>query len=329
MANHDSPVSIPESALPMPLFGYEPRDNGVVITRANEAFKMAFGTVDPDTRLEEWLTARGIDTPTATDITSSLANDSPVDTHLRLQDPADASTTRYRLRSLDSESVEQCCLLIEQQPATTVAADRLASVISHDLRNPLDVANVHLHEARKTGHAKHFDQLEAAHERMERIIRDVLTLTRGEDALNLTSNVDIESVATDAWTTVDTETADLTVYDGVPMTSADPDRLTRLFENLFRNSIEHARPDAEEPVSVRVGSVDSGFYVADDGVGVSAADRERVFDPGYTTATTRGGTGLGLTIVAEIADAHDWTVTLTDSAEGGARFEFRPSDSKS
>ena len=41
------------------------------------------------------------------------------------------------------------------------------------------------------------------------------------------------------------------------------------------------------------------------------------------------GTGLGLTIVAEIADAHDWTVTLTDSAEGGARFEFRPSDNKS
>ena len=328
MASHDSSVSIPESALPTPLFGYEHRDDALVITMTNEAFKTTFGTVDPATPLVEWLAACGVDAPTATDIVSSLADDSSVDTHLRLQ-PADASTTRYRLRSLDSESVGQYCLLIEQQPATTVAADRLASVISHDLRNPLDVANVHLHEARKTGHAEHFDHLEAAHERMERIIGDVLTLTRGEDALNLASNVDIESVASDAWTTVDTETADLTVDEGVPMTSADRDRLMRLFENLFRNSVEHARPDAEEPISVRVGPVDSGFYVADDGIGVSAADRERVFDPGYTTATTSAGTGLGLTIVAEIADAHDWTVTLTDSAEGGARFEFRPSGGKS
>lgn len=328
MASHESSVSIPESALPTPLFGYEHRDDALVITMTNEGFKRVFGTVDPATPLVEWLTACGVDATTATDIMSSLADESPVDTHLRLQPTTDASTARYRLRSLDSKSVGQYCLLVEQQPATTVAADRLASVISHDLRNPLDVANVHLHEARKTGHPEHFDHLEAAHDRMERIIGDVLTLTRGEDALNLASNVDIGSVATDAWTTVDTETADLTVEKGVPMTSADRDRLMRLFENLFRNSVEHARSDSEESISVRVGSVGSGFYVADDGIGVSAADRERVFDPGYTTATTSSGTGLGLTIVAEIADAHDWTVTVTDSAEGGARFEFRPSSGK-
>jgi len=240
-------------------------------------------------------------------------------------EPDDATPTRYRLRPSEPvESGEGYCLLTEQQPASTVEADRLASVISHDLRNPLDVAQAHLREARETGREEHFDHLAESHERMERIIRDVLTLTRGESALNRSSDVDIGSVATDAWATVDTEAADLTVAE-LPSIEADPDRLTRLFENLFRNSVEHARPADDESIAVHVGPLDSGFYVADDGVGVPAAERDRVFDPGYTTETTSAGTGLGLTIVEEIADAHDWTVSLTESRDGGARFEFRHS----
>ncbi len=64
-----------------------------------------------------------------------------------------------------------------------------------------------------------------------------------------------------------------------------------------------------------------GFYVADDGPGISPEDRDQVFESGYTTADH--GTGFGLTIVEQIADAHDWTIDVTESADGGARFEFR------
>jgi signal transduction histidine kinase len=172
---------------------------------------------------------------------------------------------------------------------------------------------------------------------MERIIRDVLTLARGEAAVDPSSTVDLETVASDAWTTVDTDTASLTVEDDLPTVEADPDRLRRLLENLFRNSVEHGRPaptgtrdaggrverdDRTEPaVGVRVGATSDGFFVADDGTGIPPEERELVFEPGYSSHDA--GTGLGLTIVERIAAAHGWTVSVTDGDTGGARIDVR------
>jgi signal transduction histidine kinase len=137
---------------------------------------------------------------------------------------------------------------------------------------------------------------------------------------------------------------------------ADEDRLVQLFENLFRNAVEHGstspsssstREDAvehsstsprsqahedavdhaDEPVQIRVGPLRSddgeldGFYVADDGPGIPPAERADVLEAGYSTAES--GTGLGLAIVNRIVEAHDWSVTVTESEAGGARFEVR------
>jgi signal transduction histidine kinase len=93
-----------------------------------------------------------------------------------------------------------------------------------------------------------------------------------------------------------------------------------LFENLFRNCVEHGVDDASG-LSVTVGPLPDGFYVADDGVGVPEAERDHVVEFGYTT--TDDGTGIGLGIVEDVATAHGWTVTVTESEDGGARFEFR------
>ncbi|PSQ27363.1 hypothetical protein BRD03_07260 [Halobacteriales archaeon QS_9_68_17] len=65
---------------------------------------------------------------------------------------------------------------------------------------------------------------------------------------------------------------------------------------------------------------DACFVVADDGPGISPEDNERVFESGYTTR--ENGTGYGLSVVERIAEAHGWSVTVTDSESGGARFEF-------
>ena len=97
---------------------------------------------------------------------------------------------------------------------------------------------------------------------------------------------------------------------------ADRSRCRQLLENLIRNSVEHVG----DGVSIHVGRLDGGFYVEDNGPGIDDADREEVFEPGYTT--NAGGTGFGLNIVSEIAEAHGWTVEITDSDAGGARFEF-------
>ena len=140
------------------------------------------------------------------------------------------------------------CLDVAEAPAV----DQVSSVISHDLRNPLDVAKAHLRAAQETGDDEHFDTVANAHDRMEQIIRDVLTITRDRTAVDPSDDVSIETAAEDAWESVDTEQATLEVTDTLPTVTADADRLRRLFENLFRNSVEHgstgSRPQAGDSV---------------------------------------------------------------------------------
>ncbi|MDW7538508.1 sensor histidine kinase [Haloferax volcanii] len=215
----------------------------------------------------------------------------------------------------------------------------MSSVISHDLRNPLDVAKAHLRAARETGDTEHFEAVADAHERMERIIRDVLTISRDRTVLDPTGNVSIEAAAKDAWQSVDTEYATLDVADTLPTATADSGRVQRLFENLFRNAVEHGATadqtlsddsagsdstssraaNSARAVTVTVGALENGFYVADDGPGIPAGERAVVFEPGYSTR--EGGTGLGLAIVERIVVAHGWELTLTTAANGGTRVE--------
>lgn len=221
--------------------------------------------------------------------------------------------------------------------------DEVSSVISHDLRNPLDVAKAHLQAARETGASEHFESVADAHDRMEQIIRDVLTLTHDSAVVEPSKQVSVETAARDAWQSIDTKDVEVTISESLPTVTADPDRLRRLFENLFRNSVEHGIPDEQEeneqatgpPVegcseaqhsrtdrraTVTVRPLEDGFYVADNGPGIPATKRDIVFNPGYSTQS--GGTGLGLAIVERIVEAHDWDLTLTTADRGGARFEI-------
>jgi signal transduction histidine kinase len=77
--------------------------------------------------------------------------------------------------------------------------------------------------------------------------------------------------------------------------------------------------DVAATVTVRVGVLDDGVYVADDGVGIPEAERDRVFERGHSTTAT--GTGLGLAIVEKMAAAHGWTVAVSESDAGGARID--------
>ena len=152
---------------------------------------------------------------------------------------------------------------------------------------------------------------------MNAIIEDVLTLTRQGERIAETSSVKLAAVAENAWANVPTATAELVKADELGEVEADEGRLTQLFENLYRNAIEHA---GEESV-VRVGRSSTGFYVEDDGPGIPENERERVFDSGYTTGEE--GTGMGLSIAETIATAHGWTIEIGEGIEEGARFEIQ------
>jgi len=219
--------------------------------------------------------------------------------------------------------------------------DRFADVLTHDLRNPLNVADGRLTLLEETHDFEHVDQIKSAHERMGDLIEDVRTLVRDGQTVSDTERLEVARVARTAATNVDTRRADVRIEDDVGVVEGDETRLLHAFENLFRNAVEHGietrstdqgddRPLADggafgddAAVTIRVGRITdgrSGFFVADDGPGITADERETVFESGYTTG--EDGTGLGLAIVKNAVQAHGWEIDAAESDAGGARFEI-------
>ncbi|MDY6817090.1 MAG: PAS domain S-box protein [Halobacteriales archaeon] len=199
--------------------------------------------------------------------------------------------------------------------------EEFASVVSHDLRNPLNVATGQLELAQQACENEHLERVADAHERMERLIDDLLTLARSGQPIEQPQTVDVGRIARTCWENVATDNAEFSV-DIDQTIQADPSRLKQLFENLIRNAIEHSN----QSTTVRIGGLEGedGFYIEDTGPGIPEAERTKVFESGYTT--TDDGTGFGLTIVQEIVEAHDWEITITAGSEGGARFEITDVD---
>jgi len=354
---------------PGPVCSYTCRNGEPVIERANEAFEEAFGPVAAGDALASVFEEYGIE-PIDGPVPLSATMDEDRTQQVRVESPPEraAGANRYLAQVIapDGERPGHLLMTDASAGAGDFGVDRVASVISHDLRNPLDVAKARLRAGRELDSGEdHLEHVEQAHDRMERIIQDVLTLARGEEVIEPEGTVDLGAVAEDAWATVETNGASLSVTDSLPSTVADRDRVKRLFENLFRNAVEHGstsprshapedavehgstsrqppaddavehsstggRPSADDDVehggdeiTITVGRIEdgtTGFYVADDGRGIPADRREAVFRPGYSS--DEYGTGLGLAIVRRIADVHGWSVSVTDAAGGGARFEF-------
>ena len=234
--------------------------------------------------------------------------------------------------------------------------DAFAKIVSHDLRNPLGVAQGYIDLVEQTGSLEHAENVRDGLDRMETIIDDVLAIARGGEWAAETEPVDLESVANDAWENVSTAEATLSVAETTTLL-ADRSRLLRLLENCFRNSVEHgstspdsrarqdsvehgstsSRPRADDSVehgtsdddrddalTIRLGPLEdeerAGFFVEDDGNGLPDEIRDEVFDPSVSTSSE--GLGIGLWVVREVATGHGWTVTAGESDDGGARFEF-------
>lgn len=212
----------------------------------------------------------------------------------------------------------QAGLVRRREAETRQERDRLdefASVVSHDLRSPLNVAQGRLELAAQDCESEHLEAVAEAHDRMNTLIEDVLSLARAGDAIGDSSPVELSLVVETGWRHVDAKSARLAnETEGTIL--ADESRLQQLLENLFRNAIEHGG----EGVTVTVGDLPDGFYVEDDGPGIPENERGRILDPGYSTSET--GTGFGLSIVRDIAVAHGWEITVVSGVEKGARFEF-------
>ncbi|QSX00797.1 sensor histidine kinase [Haloterrigena alkaliphila] len=222
--------------------------------------------------------------------------------------------------------------------------DAFAGVVSHDLRNPLNVASGNLELAREERDDEYLSEVSDALARMDALIGDLLTLARQGELVDEFDRVPFRPLVESAWSTAGSSAATLRIEGDPGVISCDRDRLRQLLENLFRNCVEHgstgSRPQADDSVehgsandrpaadedsgdpgvTVTVRRTNAGFVVEDDGPGIPADRREAVFEMGYTTNAE--GTGFGLNIVRSIAEAHGWDVSVDESAADGARFEF-------
>lgn len=204
--------------------------------------------------------------------------------------------------------------------------EQFASVLSHDLRNPISIAEGYLAQIKTEDNEENVEVIERALSRMNALIDDTLTLKEQTEPVEDVTHRSIAGLAESAWEFVDTGDSELRVVDRFELLCHE-DRTSRLLENVFRNAIDHN----EQPVVIRVGIHDTlttstrgdtkkAFFISDDGCGIPEDKREQMFEVGETTS--REGTGLGLPIIKRIAEAHGWNVQAVESFDGGAKFVF-------
>lgn len=209
--------------------------------------------------------------------------------------------------------------------------EQFSSVLTHDLRNPLNVAqgrlSLALDEIEDVADSEmsvnlgmlpdHLQSATRALGRMERLIDDMLTLTWGEQGFGTEDmeTVSLRTMAEHCWEQVEAPEATLRVEDDLGF-RAHKGRLQQFLENLFRNAVEHGGA----AVTITVGPRSNGFFLEDDGPGIPSEQRDKIFERGFSSDDE--GTGLGLSIAHAIAEAHGWTLSIADGREGGARFEI-------
>ncbi|MFB6195025.1 MAG: PAS domain S-box protein [Haloplanus sp.] len=193
--------------------------------------------------------------------------------------------------------------------------EEVASVISHDLRNPLNVALGRLNWAREDCDSDHLDDVSNALDRMNRLIDDLLTLTGRRDELT-TAPVALDAVVDRCWRNVATDRASL--HCDVERTiRADESRLAQVFENLIRNAVEHgstsSRPQADD--SVDHGSTSSRPQADDSVEHGSTSSRPQADDSvehGSTSSRPQADDDVGY----RSANADDADVDATDDEAG-------------
>lgn len=221
----------------------------------------------------------------------------------------------YRDITIEKERQQELAETRRKLETSNQQLKKFASLVSHDLRNPLNVAEGRLALAAEECESEHLAVVERAHSRMEALISGILTLAREGKTVDSVESVKLSEIILDSWSVIDTGNATLEM-NVTRTVQTDPARFQQILENLIRNAIDHGGDD----VTIRIGDFDGGLYVEDTGPGIAEPDRETVFESGYSTA--RDGTGFGLAIVKEITTAHGWYIDVKAGDAGGARFEI-------
>jgi two-component system sensor histidine kinase KdpD len=204
--------------------------------------------------------------------------------------------------------------------------------VSHDLRTPLSIIRAaaselrHGHGYDESTQAELLDLVNDEAERLDRIVANILSLSRIESgALNPTLEaVDvvelIEHAARRMRPLFVAHSLALDLPCDLPLARADYTQIDQVVTNLLENSVRHTPPGTGAVVTARLDGDRIVVTVGDDGRGIDPAVRATLFEP--FRSGTRATTGIGLAICAAIVEAHAGTLTAGESASGGAAFQF-------
>ena len=242
-----------------------------------------------------------------------------------------ARTLEEMLMALDASRSETESLLSRQREFIADA--------SHELRTPLTSVLSNLELLQSTLHGEDAEIAESAlrsSRRMRRLVADLLLLARADAGrVSMRQPVDLRTVARDAVAEAAPLAGDHDLSLLVSRSGADPivdgaaDDLHRLVLNLVENALAHTPPGTAVEVKVDSDGEHAIVAVADDGPGIPAELRPRIFErfvrgTGDAGSSRRGGSGLGLAIVNAVAQSHDGSVELAgDGDEPGTRFIVR------
>jgi two-component system, NtrC family, sensor histidine kinase HydH len=220
------------------------------------------------------------------------------------------------------------------------ALGRIAAGLAHEIRNPLGsiLGSVQLlRTADGLGdEARHLCAIvERETGRLNELVEDMLQLARPRRPI--LGEVDVARTAREvvALASQSGRGTDVHVrYDGPPekeclVLQADPGQLRQVMWNLVRNAVQASSPGAR--VTVRIAKETQGrqrqravVEVHDDGPGISAEARARLFDAFFTTRSS--GMGIGLAVVKRIVDEHGWAIEVESKEGRGATFRVRMGD---
>lgn len=201
------------------------------------------------------------------------------------------------------------------------ALGEMAAVLAHEIRNPLAGMKGHaqlLAErlAPETPAREKADRVVDEARRLEELTSDLLSFVRSKQLER--REVAPAEVLTAAVRDVDGRRLELKV-EGAPATwSLDPHLMQQALGNLLRNALQASRDGNAAGAEVSEETGELVFRVWDRGDGVPEADRERIFEPFYTTRTR--GTGLGLAVARRIVTLHGGSIEVGEREGGGAVF---------
>lgn len=258
-------------------------------------------------------------------ISAEAADISGHDLHRRVPEPTTQDEVAHLAKTMNQ--------MLDRLEASANAQRRFVSDASHELRSPLSAIQATLDVAMRHPDAAAWPSVVAdaldETRRLHRLVEDLLVLAHAGEVgtPKHQEEVDLDEIIVREVRSARAESPvaiDLHKVSGGRV-MGDRDQLTRVVHNLVDNAQRHA----VGRIWVELGTSDDSVILAveDDGPGVPADERERIFERFARLDEARsqdsGGTGLGLAIVREIVNVHGGCVTVVDGAAGGARFEVR------